>query len=259
MRTSLLAVTALIAVLTLCPRASAQEEPRRLGARGQLILTADRLLPLVSFTTQTITSQEGAATTKVTDSGASLAFFVGKEPTLAAVHTLPRLAFDLTVREHLTVGSAFAFAFGLAGTHSEERVAGDGATTGRDTRSPRATILGFAPRVGYVVSLGPHLALWPRAGFAFYSVKTRSEQTNNAGATSASTDTDTLFSLDLDPQLVWTPIPHVLLQVGPLVNVPLTGSHETSFSQGSDAKDRSDDLSVFHIGLQAGLGAWFDL
>ena len=248
-----------LAVVLPCRRAAAQEEPRRFGARGQLILTADRLLPLVSFTRQSITSREGAATTTITDSGASVAFLVGREPALAAVHTLPRLAVDFTVREHLTVGSAFAFAFGLAGTHSEERVAGDGSQTARDTRSPRTTILGFAPRLGYVVSLGSHLALWPRAGFAFYSVRTRSEQTNNAGSTPASTETDTLFSLDLDPQLVWTPIPHVLLQVGPLVNVPLTGSHETSFSQGSDAKDRSDDLSVFHVGLQAGLGAWFDL
>jgi hypothetical protein len=257
-RTALVA-TALVTALIPSRPAAAQEEPRSFGARHQLILTADRLLPLLSVTTQTITSNDGAVTTEVTDSGTSVAFLVGREPALGAVHTLPRVAADFTVHDRLTVGSSFAFAFGFAGTHSELRIAGDGTQTSRDTRSPRATIFGFAPRFGYVVPLGPRFALWPRAGFAFYSVKTRSEQTNNAGTTPTSTDTDTLFSLDLDPQVVWTPIPHVLLHLGPLVNVPLTGSHETSFAQGSDEKSRSDDLSLFHIGLQAGLGVWFDL
>ena len=42
-------------------------------------------------------------------------------------------------------------------------------------------------------------------------------------------------------------------------NVPITGAHETSFEQGVESKDRSDDLTIFHFGLSAGLGAWFDL
>jgi hypothetical protein len=261
MRRTAFGAAALLTALAAARPASAQETPPapRFGDRGQLIVTADRLLPIFSFTSQTTTSIEGAATTKITDSGTSIAFLVGHEPTLGAVHTIPRLAVDVTVSKRLTIGSSFAFAFGLAGSHTEVRTAGDGTQTTRDASTPRATILGFAPRGGYVLPLGPHFAFWPRAGFAFYSVRTRSEQTNSASNTPASTDTDTLFSLDLDPQLVWQPLPHVLLHVGPLVNIPLTGSHETSFSQGADAKDRSDDLSVFHIGLSAGLGAWFDL
>lgn len=261
MKTAALGLCALLTALAAARPARAQETPAppRFGDRGQLIVTADRLLPIFGFTSQTTTATEGAATTKITDSGTSLAFLVGREPTLGAVHTIPRLAVDFTVSKRLTFGSSFAFAFGLAGSHGEVRTAGDGTVTTRDSSTPRATILGFAPRGGYVLPLGPHLAFWPRAGFAFYSVRTRSEQTNSASNTPALTDTDTLFSLDLDPQLVWQPLPHVLFHVGPLVNIPLTGTHETSFSQGSESKDRSDDLSVFHIGLSAGLGAWFDL
>lgn len=250
----------LLAMLAVPAPASAQELARpRFGDRGQLVLTADRLLPVASYTTQTITSIEGATTTKVTDDGASVALFIGREPSLAAVHTIPRLAADFTVMTHVTVGTSFAFAFGLPGSHTEERSPADGPTTTRENRAPGTTILGFAPRIGYVVPLGPHFAVWGRAGFAFYSVKSRVEQTTNLGVTSAATQTDTIFSLDLDPQLVWLPLDHVLVHIGPLVDVPVMGAHETAFSQGSDSKDRSDDLSIFHVGISAGLGAWFDL
>ncbi|MDB5212152.1 MAG: hypothetical protein JWO86_79, partial [Myxococcaceae bacterium] len=233
--------------------------PPAFGDRGQLVLTADRLFPIVSYTTQTITAVEGATTTKITDSGASVALFIGREPTLAAVHTIPRLAVDFSVMNRVTFGTSFALAFGLPATHTEERAITGAPTTTRTNSAPGTTILGFAPRMGYVLPLGPHFAIWGRAGLAFYSVKSHVEQTSNSGATSTSTQTDTIFSLDLDPQLVWLPLEHVLVHVGPLVNVPLTGSHDTAFSQGSDSKDRSDDLSIVHVGLSAGLGAWFDL
>jgi opacity protein-like surface antigen len=259
MTRTVLGATTLLAVLAASSSAAAQDVgPPSFGARGQLVLSADRLLPVVSYTTQTITSMEGATTTKVTDSGASVAFF-GREPTLAAVHTIPRLAVDFTVMNRLTLGTSFAFAFGLPGSHTEQRSPADGPTTTRENRAPGTTIFGFAPRIGYVVPIGPHFAVWGRAGFAFYSVESSVEQTTNLGVTSAATQTDTIFSLDLDPQLVWLPLEHVIVHVGPLVNVPLNGSHETAFSQGSDSKDRSDDLSILHVGISAGLGAYFDL
>jgi len=110
-----------------------------------------------------------------------------------------------------------------------------------------------------VVPLGRNLTFWPRAGLAFYSVKSQREVTNNIGVTSSSTVTDTMFSLDLDPQVVWTPLPHVLVHAGPLATIPITGAHETSFAQAGEVKDRSDDLTVFHFGISAGLGVWFDL
>ena len=260
MTRTVLGASTLLALLAASPVVAAQEvAPRRFGDRGQLVLTADRLIPVLSYTTQTVTSIEGATTTKVTDDGASVALFVGREPSLGAVHTVPRLAADFTVMDHVTVGTSFVVAFGLPGSHTEERSPAGEPTTTRENRAPGTTILGFAPRIGYVVPLGPHFAVWGRAGFAFYSVKSRVEQTTNLGVTSAATQTDTIFSLDLDPQLVWLPLEHVLVHIGPLVNVPVSGTHETAFSQGSDSKDRSDDLSIFHIGISAGLGAWFDL
>lgn len=256
-------LVASLALVAVAREASADEplpEAPRFGDRGQLILSADRLVPLVSYTRQSITATQGDTTTTVTDSGSSIALLIGREPTLGAVHTIPRVAVDFTVARRLTLGTSIAFAFGLGGDHTEERTPTVGPPTTRESRSPRTSLIGFAPRFGYVLPIGTTpFAFWPRAGFGFYSVSSKSEETSNLGVTSTTRVTDTLFSLDLDPQLVWLPVPHVLVYAGPLVNVPLGGSHDTSFSQAGEAKDRADDLSLFHIGLTAGLGVWFDM
>jgi hypothetical protein len=175
------------------------------------------------------------------------------------VQTIPRVAADFTVLRRITVGASIVVAFGIHGVHTEERTTRGEPATKRENPIPGATLLGFAPRIGYVLSLGKNFAFWPRVGFAFYSVKSEREATSNVGTTSTATVTDTVLSLDLDPQFVWTPIRHVLVHAGPLANVPLTGSHSTSFAQGSDQEERSDDLSIFHFGISAGIGVWFDL
>lgn len=252
------AVLVVAASLAFAKNASA-EEARSFGERGQLLLTADRLLPLVSFTTQTVTANDGAVTTETTDRGGSFAFFVGREPGLSPIHTVPRLTADVTIFRHVTVGTAFVAAFGLASAHIERTTPAGQPQTTRENDAPSATLFGFAPRIGYILPLGAHVALWGRGGVAFYSVQSSSATTTNAGATTTSTEKDTVFSLDLDPQLVWLPVPHLLLHVGPLVNFPLSGSHETAFAQGSVSQSRSDNLSVFHVGLSAALGGWFDL
>ena len=217
------------------------DEPSRFGDRRQIVLTADRLMPLFGWSSQTITANDGAVTTETTDRGASFAFFVGKEPGLGIIHTVPRVALDFAVWRHFTLGASFIAAFGLANAHVEERsVPGEPHTT-RETSPAAATLFGFAPRIGYVIPFGEHLALWGRVGFAFYSVSSSTDQKSNAGITTASKETDTVFSLDLDPQLVWSPAAHFLVHLGPLVDVPLGGTHETAFNQTGVSQTRSDD------------------
>lgn len=238
--------------------ASDEGPPTRFGERGQLIVTADRLLPVVGYTSQSVTVTDGDTTTTTTDRGVSFAFLLGREPGLGAMHTAPRVAVDYTFLRAFTVGTAFAFGFGLDGAHTEERTPKAGSRTVRENTLPGATVLGFAPRLGHVWAIRRDLLFWPRAGIAFYSVKSQREQTSHLGVTSTAAVTDTVFSLDLDPQLVWTPLPHVLVHAGPLANVPLTGAHETSFAQGAEIKERSDDLGIFHFGVSVGLGVWLD-
>lgn len=255
-----LGVLVLAAAAATSAQALGEEAPaRRFGDRRQLIITADRLMPILSYTTQSITANGGDTTTTTTDSGASFAFMVGREPGLGTIHTVPRIAADFTFFRRMTFGLSFTLAFGLEGSHTEEREAKGSPATTRENAIPGATLLGFAPRAGYIIPLSDKLAFWPRAGIAFYSMKSQREQTSNLGVTSSATVTDTLFSFDLDAQLAWTPLRQVIVHAGPLANLPLSGAHSTAFAQGAELKDRSDDLTVFHFGVSVGLGAWLDL
>ena len=69
--------------------------------------------------------------------------------------------------------------------------------------------------------------------------------------------TDTVLSLDIDPQLVVTPTQHFFFHFGPIFNIPLTGSSTDETAIGPNASSTARDLSVFHFGISIGLGAWF--
>lgn len=235
--------------------------PRVFGERSELIITADRLVPLVSYTATSVTEPQGSASAHITDTGGSVAFLLGREPSFGVMHTVPRVAVDYSVARRFTIGTAFVFALGIGGSHREERTVPGEPTATRENDADQPTLLGFAPRAGYVLTLSRSRGLhfWPRAGLSFYSMRSERAATTNTGITSTAATTDTLFSLDLDPQIVWTPLSHVLVSGGVLANLPLTGTHETSFEQAADVKERSDDLSVFHFGISLGLGIFFDL
>lgn len=233
------------------PDTARAQEAQGLGEKHQLILSVDRLMPVLSYTSQTVTSTQGGARLRSTDSGTSMAVLLGREPSLGVVHTLPRIAFDFTVVQSLTLGGSFAFAIGLGSTHEDDF----GNNTSRKSDGSKTTVVGFAPRVGYILPLGHVLAFWPRAGFAFYSVSTKTPVVTGANVTTR-TDSDTMFSIDLDPQLVWTPVQHFFINFGPLLNIPVGGSRSTENAAGGTT---NNDLSVFHLGISAGLGGWFDL
>ena len=98
-----------------------------------------------------------------------------------------------------------------------------------------------------------------RTGFAFYSVSTKSDRLVNNNVLETTTRSDTVLSLDLDPQFVWTPIHHFFFHFGPLLNIPVSGSRSAEVTTGPMSNTAKSDLSVFHVGLSAGLGGWFDL
>jgi hypothetical protein len=239
---------------------SRAEDLNGLGAKGQLILTADRLFPAFSYTSVSTTQTLNNATVTDTQSGTSLVLLAGTEPEVASVHTLPRVAFDFTVIDRLTLGGSVLLAFGLSGKDKAETVAGPTTTT-REVDAPSRTIFGIGPRVGYILPFGQVGGIWLRGGLSFYSDRTRSQTiVNNGAVTRTDTDTKTLFSVDLDPQFVIVPIPHFFFHVGPLANITLTGSDKFERVDGNaPAVSQSNDLSVFHLGISTGLGGWFDL
>ncbi len=254
-RSSSLAATLAGLVALLTPSTASAEDANGFGEKSQLIVAVDRLMPAFSYTSQTVTATQGGATLKTSDSGTSAALLFGREPNLGVVHTIPRVAFDFTIVRHLTLGGAIAVAFGLGGTHEEDF--GNNAT--RRSDAAKTSIIGLAPRIGYILPIGNNFAFWPRAGFAFYSVSTKFQTVTQGNVDVTTTNNDSLLSLDLDPQFVWTPIAHFFFNFGPILNVPLSGSRSVEVATGPTTTTTKNDLSVVHFGLTAGLGGWFDL
>ena len=52
---------------------------------------------------------------------------------------------------------------------------------------------------------------------------------------------------------------HFFAHFGPILNVPLTGSQSVESAQGGSTNTTSNDFSIIHVGLSAGIGGWFDL
>lgn len=248
------------AIFALATPASAQET-HGFGRKGSLILSVDRLMPFISFSNESVTRVRGGSTEKISDSGASMALLLGREPTLGAVHTIPRVAFDYAIVDRLTLGGAFAVGAGLSRTEKVEATPNAGGPmTSRESNQPKQTIVGFAPRVGYVLPLSRAFAFWPRAGFAFYSSSSGEDIVDNAGnVVGNDSETSTVFSLDLDPQFALVPIEHFFIHFGPVLNIPLAGARSTTSVRGNQSTTFSDDLTVFHFGIAAGIGGWFDL
>jgi hypothetical protein len=253
------AILAVTGVLVSSSEAHAAGHANGLGEKGQLILSADRLVPFVSYTHSSVTRTEGGVELTNSQSGTNLSLLVGRNlaieesgATPINVHTIPRAAFDVTVIPQLTLGAAIAFGFGLGGTTKAEGIqGGNKVTVERD--APTATAIGLVPRVGYVIPLTDIFAFWPRVGFGFYSVSSSTEGANNV----TTKISDTLFSLDLDPQFAIVPVEHFFILAGPLVNIPLAGSRTVSRSDSSNKEN--PDTSLFNLGLSLSLGGWFNV
>ncbi len=235
------------------------------GEKGQLILSADRLVPLFGYTHASISQTQNNVTATTSQNASGISLLFGRDLSEAQfvnlpinVHSIPRVAFDVTVINRLTLGAGIAFAFGLGGSIKTESI--NGATvTSRKSDAPTGTAIGLVPRIGYILPLGEHFAFWPRAGFGFYSVSFKADTTANNGVISTTKASDTAFSLDLDPQFAIIPTEHFFITVGPIVNIPIAGSRSTSTTVGATTTEVENDTSIFHLGLTAGLGGWLNI
>lgn len=233
------------------------QDAKGFGRAGQLIVSADRLLPVFSFTSGTATNENNNITTDQNVKGSSFGLLWGSSsgvPGEYRVHSTPRLGADFAVVDHLTIGGSIAFGVGFAGSQTTTTKAG-GRTNEQSTDTPSTTIFGVAPRVGYVLPLADTFAFWPRAGVSFYTSGAARDGNNGASVST----TATAFSLDLDPQFVFVPLEHFFLQFGPMLNIPLAGSHKTETTTGGTTVSVSNDFTLWHLGVTAGLGGWFNL
>jgi hypothetical protein len=243
------------------------------GDKGEFIFSADRLAPVLGYSriSQDEPGPLAAGITKVSnsESSSSLGFFWGGSPgyvtavggtgaTLPNVYTVPRLGFDYTVVPNVTVGGDMVLFFTLGGNQSQETENNGGGKVTTSVSEPKSTIFGLAPRGGYVMHFTDLFSLWLRGGFSFYTATVQQTVSSNTGVQTTSRVNIDQLALDLDPQVVITPIPHFGFTAGLTADLPLTGGHSVTVSTaGASPPSSSASSSLLFIGMTGGLIGWF--
>ena len=251
---TLLAVTASSLVLCAASTASAQS----LGDKGELILAADRLVPLFAYDVNKRDEDAGGNTTRtVTNSQPSFSILPNVNAAALGAgnfYNIPRVSLDYAVIQNLTIGGSVILAFTVGGSNETKQ-----GSTSVSVDAPSQTLFGIAPRVGYTLHLTDLFTFWPRGGFGFYTFSSKSTNTQNNGNTFTSTTSLNQFAINLEPVFAITPIPHVFFILGPVIDIPITGTIKVEQSANGTTQSTSHDASQFHFGVTAGLGGYFNL
>lgn len=242
MRT-LMATGAALATLASPTLAAAQTRPE-FGDRGQFILSADRLVPLFAWTRS---AQDEAVGGSTVSTQTAFSFFWGSTSPEELFFTVPRLGFDYTVIPHLTVGGDLALFF-TAGRDTTNHAADGTVLNPNATALGNVVLFGIAPRVGYILRLNDLVSFWLRGGISFYT-ETHSEP-NNGGH-----ENSNQFALDLEPQLVVTPVPHFGLTASLTGDIPLVGQYSTTPAGGGASTSYSSSFAF--VGITLGMFGYF--
>jgi hypothetical protein len=233
------------------------------GDKGELFVSADRLMGLLDFTsTKTSTGVMGGVAT-ASHNFSAVAFFqnpyatpvsvIGENASIAP-YNFPRFSLDYTVMPHLTIGGSIVFAFN-PGSNDTAGGSGDGASTSSTAASTKLTEIGFAPRVGYFMAFNRFLAIWPRLGPSIYWLHA-TEPGTGMGSSTSTADVTTLM-LNIEPMVAITPINHVAFTAGPTLDFSFWGqAKETSDAGAATSATTSSNLFLFHFGIELGMTAW---
>jgi hypothetical protein len=259
MLAKLVATGAALAALLTAPLALADEGT--FGKQGQFIFGADRLFSLFAYS-QNIYGEPGG---NVTISGASMSLLWGSNQVSGGTtgafgagnptfYTAPRLGFDYVVIPHLTVGGELFAWFTLGGNQSTP--VGNGATVSSPT--PSGNEFGIAPRVGYVFDLNDVLAIWLRGGLSYYlgNVSVPGQTQGNPSNCTINASLDT-FGLDLDPQLVISPVNHFAFVAGPALDWGFTGGYSATVTTDPTCnRSTSGNYNTLNFSITGGLVGW---
>jgi hypothetical protein len=271
----LAAAGAALVTLLVGSLAQAQEKAGGLGEQGQFIFGADRLFGLFDYTSNSYTTQGNPQQT-VTVTGTSMSFFWGTNAVQGAsnlgggvngvgvaggnptFYTPPRLGFDYTIIPNLTIGGELIAFFTLGGS----------TTTSQGSQSvsngnPSGNTFGIAPRVGYILGLNDLLSIWLRGGFSYYNASL-SQNDNNCRNNTSGTDSVNVwdFGLDLDPQLIISPIPHFAFMAGPALDWGFVGNASATAPNNnggtcSGTTTTTLNYNSVNFGINGGLLGWW--
>jgi hypothetical protein len=258
----IIAAAATTSLLLAATSASAQDAGGGFATKGQFIISADRLVPLFSYTNNKITDNtvnpsQSYSTTSTTISllpnlqGIGLAAGQNQAVVTGSFYNTPRVGFDYAVIDHLTIGGSIAFATTLGASETVSRGAGS-----QSNDVAKGTYFAIAPRIGYAIPLTDQFTFWPRGGLSFNLAHVSYPDETQGNITVQHTANLSLWALSLEPMFVFTPVNHFGFYAGPVLDIPLTGSasdHRTNTPGPNQTLDTSVDFSEFHFGITAGL------
>jgi hypothetical protein len=262
MKRTLTAVGATLAVLTAAPVARAQAKGD-FGQQGEFILSADRLFQLFAWDNWTRDNLNQAPfggnvkSDTRTDNQTFFAFFYGQsaDPTIDRFFTVPRVGLDYTIIDHLTLGGDLALMFTAGGTTKREVDYNNGTNMTFSQDRPGWVIFGIAPRVGYILGLSDLFSLWLRGGVSYFIASAKA--TPNVNPTVTQTTNINQFAIDLEPQFVLTPIPHVGFTAGIDMDIPVAGGISVDTNTAGTTQSVSGHSSIFYLGVDLGMLVWF--
>lgn len=227
------------------------------AGQTSFILSAERLTTISGWsTTETVPTTtfpgpSGSSATSSEDferSGTDVSFLgAGLSRNLYAI---PRLSLDGRFSNGFTIGGSLSYIV-QSGKHD---TAGTASGSKMSVDDPTATYFLFAPRVGVMFEASPTVSVWLRGGITRVSASLEDTGTNpNTGASTSASETLTVLAVTADPQLVFTPIPHVGILLGATLDIGASGTDETNFGGTSE----SHDYKASSYGVNAGLAALF--
>ena len=218
------------AVITVAlPLANAGAEPARpapettFRSSHRLVISFDRLF---GFDYESRTLSLGG---NVESDATTVSFFGSQPEGTVNPFTFPRLAADVILHERFTVGAAGSY------FHASTPLGANGDYT-------QSGYL-LAPRVGYLIFLGPDLALWPRAGVTFAHTFDGAIRTSIVDLTALTVEMPLLFSVS--PHLAFSTALTIDRSATGTITGDLTGNHQTYH------------FSTMDVGLQAGISIVF--
>jgi hypothetical protein len=246
-----MATGAFALVMTAAASSSAQDA-RGFGTKGQLIFSADRLVPLFAYTSNKVSFGDGSSQSVHSTSLSVLPNLngLGGSNNSPVFYNVPRLAFDYTIIDRLTLGGSIAFAVTPgAGVDSK-----DGAGRTVSTDAATTTYFSIAPRVGYILPLSEMFAFWPRGGLSFHTLSTKAPDQNTTR-----TDSFNQWAINLEAMFALVPVQNFFFLAGPVIDIPLTGTTKSEVTRNGATVSQSNDFSSFHTGLSVGLGGYINL
>jgi hypothetical protein len=249
-----------------------------IAMHGKVALSAERVAGVTSMNTTE------SSTTTLSSSGSTSRTTLKNEAEETAtrvnllwnggasnVFAIPRLAIDGFVAPQVTIGGSAGYLSGSGTSKTTSTATSSGASVSISNSDdlPDASAFVVSPRLGVVIALGPGAALWLRGGITYYQTSVESTTTSPPTSSGGSTITRKITAeasgtaATFDAQIVFVPVDHVGITVGPVFDIGLGGSTKTTTLTSTSGTSTTQtvvtegDITQSNYGGAAGIVAFF--